>query len=165
MLWRRIIFRSHGTTEFCRDMKCCERWPQTPDPTQDKFEIWIFLKYSILMKINSNIVIQCSLRGSQCISGVGFHITDIIIEMALFLEGNIEDGDHNQYWYSEKTIAKIVEAIVGKGGKVAFLSTPSLYFSVPADIQADAHVFDVSKICGMWNDVNYAFTACRLQKQ
>lgn len=61
-----------------------------------------------------------------------------------FLTDNVEDGDYNQYWYSEKTIDKIVEAIVANGGTVAFLSTPSIYFSLPDDLRSKAHVFDVS---------------------
>lgn len=61
-----------------------------------------------------------------------------------FLADNHEDGDYNQYWYSEPTIAKIVEALVENNGRIAFLSTPSLYFSLPEEIQSRAYVFDVS---------------------
>lgn len=61
-----------------------------------------------------------------------------------FLSDNHEDGDFNQYWYSEHTISKIVEALVHNDGKIAFLSTPSLYFSLPEEIKARAYVFDVS---------------------
>lgn len=64
--------------------------------------------------------------------------------VAEFLDGNHEDADFNQYWYSEKTISRIVEALIENGGKIAFLSTPSLYFSIPDELKSKAHVFDVS---------------------
>lgn len=63
---------------------------------------------------------------------------------AQFLKENIEDGDYNQYWYSEKTIGRIVEALIANGGSIAFLSTPSIYFALPDDIRSKAYVFDVS---------------------
>ena len=62
-----------------------------------------------------------------------------------FLADNIEDGDYNQYWYSERTIDKIVDALVSNGGRIAFLSTPSLYFSLPDEIRSNSFVFDVSQ--------------------
>ena len=58
---------------------------------------------------------------------------------------NEENGDFNQYWYSAPTIARIVEAMVATGGSIAFLSTPSLYFSLPDDLRAKAYVFDYDK--------------------
>ena len=58
---------------------------------------------------------------------------------------NEENGDFNQYWYSASTIARIVEAMVATGGSIAFLSTPSLYFSLPDDLRAQAYVFDYDK--------------------
>jgi hypothetical protein len=61
-----------------------------------------------------------------------------------FLKDNIEDGDYNQYWYSEKTIGRMVEALIENGGSIAFLSTPSIYFALPDDIRSKAYVFDVS---------------------
>ena len=61
-----------------------------------------------------------------------------------FLAGNHEDGDYNQYWYSERTIARIVEALVENNGRIAFLSTPSLYFSIPEELKSKSYVFDVS---------------------
>lgn len=66
---------------------------------------------------------------------------------AKFLLDNHEDGDFNQYWYSEHTISKIVEALVRNDGRIAFLSTPSLYFSLPEETKARAYVFDVSREC------------------
>ena len=50
----------------------------------------------------------------------------------------------NQYWYSPNTIKRIVEDIEEQGGRVAFLSTPSLYFSVSAECRARSKIFDVS---------------------
>eukprot|EP00659_Diplonema_papillatum_P006670 gene6670-10226_t len=48
-----------------------------------------------------------------------------------------ENPDLNQYWYSDKTIDHFVKEITAqcKVG-AAFLSTPSLYFSLPADSDA-----------------------------
>ena len=74
---------------------------------------------------------------------------------AKFLKENVEDGDYNQYWYSTYTIDRIVEDLVegakGEGAqgegttrKLVFLSTPSLYFSLPEDVRARSFVFDVS---------------------
>lgn len=37
----------------------------------------------------------------------------------------------NQYWYSAPTIKALVEEIQTSATKVAFLSTPSVYFSLP----------------------------------
>lgn len=77
-----------------------------------------------------------------------------------FLTNNPEDGDYNQYWYSPRTIATIVEALVAVGGSLAFLSTPSLYFSLPDDLRARAKVYDFDK---KWNEdpgfVFYDFNA------
>ena len=48
-----------------------------------------------------------------------------------FLLRNKEKGDMNQYWYSQATI----EALAGEAerlkAKAAFISTPSLFFSIP----------------------------------
>lgn len=67
---------------------------------------------------------------------------------ALFLKDNVEDGDFNQYWYSPRTIARIVEDLTVQAGEdkvIAFLSTPSLYFSMPDDIRARSFVLDFDK--------------------
>jgi EEF1A lysine methyltransferase 1 len=40
-----------------------------------------------------------------------------------------ENPDFNQYWYSKKTIEAFCEEIESFEGKIAFLSTPSLFFS------------------------------------
>jgi hypothetical protein len=65
-----------------------------------------------------------------------------------FLSGNPEDGDLNQYWYSTRTIARIVEDLTkeaGADGVIAFLSTPSLYFSMPEDVRNRSFVLDYDK--------------------
>mmetsp|Transcript_9651 Transcript_9651/g.9716 ORF Transcript_9651/g.9716 Transcript_9651/m.9716 type:complete len:220 (-) Transcript_9651:47-706(-) len=59
-----------------------------------------------------------------------------------FLNQNKEDANHNQYWYSEPTIQKIVEVLEACGGSIAFLSTPSLYFSISESLRKNAKVFD-----------------------
>jgi hypothetical protein len=61
-----------------------------------------------------------------------------------FLSENKEDADYNQYWYSPSTIGQIVEDLVSRGGKIGFLSTPSIYFSLPDELRAQCFVFDVS---------------------
>ena len=66
----------------------------------------------------------------------------------LFLKGNAEDGDYNQYWYSPKTIERIVADLTEQAGDnrvIAFLSTPSLYFSMPEPIRARSFVLDYDK--------------------
>jgi hypothetical protein len=65
-----------------------------------------------------------------------------------FLEKTGEDGDHNQYWYSESTIKNMVEDIAKCEGRIAFLSTPSLYFSSSQEVQDRSFVFDVSTEVG-----------------
>ena len=68
-----------------------------------------------------------------------------------FIEDTPELAGHNQYWYSEKTINVIVQdqidqhAIAGSpsGGLVCvFLSTPSLYYSLPEAIRQNSYLFD-----------------------
>lgn len=87
---------------------------------------------------------------------------------AAFLGSNPENGDYNQviflenfcvwagdlhfllsefapqYWYSTYTINQIVEDCVNVGGRIAFLSTPSVYFALPEEVRANAYCFDVS---------------------
>ena len=65
-----------------------------------------------------------------------------------FLKGNAEDGDLNQYWYSPKTISRIVEDLTEQAGEdkaIAFLSTPSLYFSMPEAVRARSFVLDYDR--------------------
>ena len=68
--------------------------------------------------------------------------------IAAFLSNNAEDGDYNQYWYSVYTIEKVIEDLVEQAGSdkvIAFLSTPSLYFSLPDEVRACSFVFDYDK--------------------
>ncbi|KAL6755575.1 putative N6-adenine methyltransferase-domain-containing protein [Haematococcus lacustris] len=48
-----------------------------------------------------------------------------------FLIRHREKEDFNQYWYSSHTISKIVQELLSCSQKAAFLSTPSVYFSLP----------------------------------
>jgi len=62
-----------------------------------------------------------------------------------FLASTSENGDFNQYWYSAKTIKAIVTEIEACGAKrIAFLSTPSLYFSLTnEELKKSSYLFDV----------------------
>ncbi len=68
-----------------------------------------------------------------------------------FLQSNPENFSLNQYWYSKLTIEtlnsavfEILEKVSGK--RVAFLSTPSLYFALSESDRENCKVFDVSSI-------------------
>ena len=72
-----------------------------------------------------------------------------------FLARHKENADMNQYWYSKPTIefmAKEVELLCAatEGSEVkktAFLSTPSIYFSLKdRAVKANSKCLDVSKI-------------------
>jgi hypothetical protein len=59
-----------------------------------------------------------------------------------------EAADKNQYWYSAPTIAALVEGaleLAGPGGRIAFLSTPSLFFSLPPAARAPHAVLDIDE--------------------
>eukprot|EP01039_Chlorochromonas_danica_P009255 gene9257-10218_t len=58
---------------------------------------------------------------------------------------NKENGDFNQYWYSTKTIEKIVEEVSNVNGRIAFLSTPSLYFSLPPSVREQSYLFEYDR--------------------
>jgi len=64
-----------------------------------------------------------------------------------FLESTPENAELNQYWYSKATTEVLCKAIMekmqGDRGKVAFLSTPSLYFALPLEYRANCFIFDV----------------------
>ena len=51
--------------------------------------------------------------------------------MNAFLARFGERGDMNQYWYSAHTIDVMVSEIEAHATRAAFLSTPSVYFSLP----------------------------------
>lgn len=75
-------------------------------------------------------------RAAQCREPVMAQVTAFDL--------NKENEDYNQYWYSSRTIEKIVEAVVAVNGRTAFLSTPSLYFSLPPHMREKSSVFEVS---------------------
>lgn len=50
--------------------------------------------------------------------------------MSRFLLSHAEKADLNQYWYSDATIQAIAHEVEAVASKVAFLSTPSIYFSL-----------------------------------
>eukprot|EP00985_Skeletonema_marinoi_P010226 scaffold4824_cov193-Skeletonema_marinoi.AAC.5 len=60
-----------------------------------------------------------------------------------------ENGDLNQYWYSEKTChvlcAAVKESMSLKGARVAFLSTPSLFFSLDEEDREQCVLFDFDR--------------------
>ena len=53
----------------------------------------------------------------------------------------------NQYWYSAKTIGTMVAEIERVAKRVAFLSTPSVYFSLASDseLRKNSRLFDVRR--------------------
>uniref|UniRef100_A0A7S0RNF7 Protein-lysine N-methyltransferase n=1 Tax=Chlamydomonas leiostraca TaxID=1034604 RepID=A0A7S0RNF7_9CHLO len=62
-----------------------------------------------------------------------------------FLMKHTEKEEFNQYWYSSYTIEALVKELCGCGAtKAAFLSTPSVFFSLPkgSDLRAASWVFD-----------------------
>ena len=78
-----------------------------------------------------------------------------------FLQKYDEDENLNQYWYSIETISilcnVILEAIHSMSNKrVAFLSTPSLYFAMPKECRTQScMLFDFDEKWG--NDSGYVF--------
>lgn len=63
-----------------------------------------------------------------------------------FLKYTPENADYNQYWYSEKTIHFIINQIQKhKANKVAFVACPSLFFSVPENLQDNCYLFDIDE--------------------
>ena len=66
-----------------------------------------------------------------------------------FLNQTPENRELNQYWYSKNTIKALCDTIresltVYEGKRVAFLSTPSLFFSLTAEEREYCTLFDVS---------------------
>lgn len=74
----------------------------------------------------------------------------------MFLQSTPESHSLNQYWYSERTIAALVSEIESGalGHRIAFLSTPSVYFSLPANSVArqSSIVFDIDE---QWSGPNF----------
>jgi hypothetical protein len=71
-----------------------------------------------------------------------------------FLHQTGENRNLNQYWYSKNTIEVLCSAIrealsISKGSRVAFLSTPSLFFSLSSKERENCALFDVSSEGGL----------------
>ncbi|CAI2382156.1 unnamed protein product [Moneuplotes crassus] len=74
----------------------------------------------------------------------------------MFLLKNKENGDFNQYWYSKDTIEFMKNQVEKHSKSCAFLSTPSIYFSLKdKDIKGNSKVFDYDK--KFYKDPNYVF--------
>ena len=64
-----------------------------------------------------------------------------------FLARYKEKADLNQYWYSKPTIQFMVDQCQNNGTRIAFLSTPSVYFSLKdKELKANSVCFDVSTV-------------------
>ena len=62
-----------------------------------------------------------------------------------FLARYKENSELNQYWYSKPTIQFMVDQCHAHGQRIAFLSTPSIYFSLKdKQIKEQSVCFDVS---------------------
>jgi hypothetical protein len=63
---------------------------------------------------------------------------------ASFVVKHKENPDFNQYWYSQKTIQFIVDQVEAYATSAAFLSTPSIYFSLAnPKIKESSKLFEV----------------------
>ncbi|GMH49653.1 hypothetical protein TL16_g00575 [Triparma laevis f. inornata] len=68
-----------------------------------------------------------------------------------FLQGNPEDPALNQYWYSQASVDALTlecERLIksrGQNYKVAFLSTPSIYFALSDESRGQCWVMDYDK--------------------
>ena len=68
-----------------------------------------------------------------------------MIKMNPFLARHKEKTDLNQYWYSKPTIEFMVNQCEANGKRIAFLSTPSIYFSLKnKEIKDNSVCMDVS---------------------
>lgn len=87
-----------------------------------------------------------------------FGLTNSKMAAVSFLSRNEENGDYNQYWYSQHTIECIVRGIEESGAtRIAFLSTPSLYFSIPEELRSKCFVFDVSSLTKQQQQQQHGF--------
>eukprot|EP01017_Pseudomicrothorax_dubius_P028327 TRINITY_DN3362_c0_g1_i3.p1 TRINITY_DN3362_c0_g1~~TRINITY_DN3362_c0_g1_i3.p1 ORF type:complete len:141 (-),score=30.97 TRINITY_DN3362_c0_g1_i3:314-736(-) len=66
-------------------------------------------------------------------------------EIKGFLNRNPENREFNQYWFSPATIAFLVEEVTRmKPQRTAFLSTPSVYYSLQdEEIKKNSYLFEV----------------------
>lgn len=103
---------------------------------------------------------QCSVKNTaKYLSFKGFHCTENCLSHQRHLpmanSNNfhnevVEKHDLNQYWYSKTTCETLCNAVRGsislKGrARVAFLSTPSLFFSLSEDERKQCMLFDYDK--------------------
>ena len=74
-------------------------------------------------------------------------VTAIQRRMNLFIDKTKENEQFNQYWYSPHTIAIIVKEVMGniaRTGRVACVSTPSIYFTLKQEVDTpECFLFDV----------------------
>eukprot|EP00762_Andalucia_godoyi_P002773 ANDGO_04392.mRNA.1 Protein-lysine N-methyltransferase DDB_G0272708 len=65
-----------------------------------------------------------------------------------FLKRTKEKADFNQYWYSKPTIDAMVSEVLANARCAAFLSTPSVYFSLPddSDVRKNSIVLDIDPV-------------------
>ena len=59
-----------------------------------------------------------------------------------FLKITGEKEEFNQYWFSEMTIDFIINQVERYGKTIAFISTPSIFFSVTPEVQEKSILFD-----------------------
>lgn len=62
-----------------------------------------------------------------------------------FVRSTVERAEFNQYWYSARTIDAVVREVEAAGGAAAFMSTPSIFFSIPAERRGAHAVLDFDK--------------------
>eukprot|EP00919_Chromeraceae_sp_WS-2016_P031212 GHVR01073762.1.p1 GENE.GHVR01073762.1~~GHVR01073762.1.p1 ORF type:complete len:205 (+),score=35.27 GHVR01073762.1:123-737(+) len=77
-----------------------------------------------------------------------------------FVKQTPEKFDLNQYWYSTHTLSTIVDEITNLYNeenkiRIAFLSTPSVYYSCPKYIQFNSKLFDIDT--QWWDDPNFQY--------
>ena len=80
----------------------------------------------------------------------------------VFLSTFEEKAEHNQYWYSVPTIDVMVKEVLDSPGpRCAFLSTPSIFFSLPdsSDHRKQSVVFDLDEAFGKDPNVRKKNTA------
>ena len=94
---------------------------------------------------------EVSNRHSQSNKSANAHQTPGVVEEEnkenSFLAQTGENRELNQYWYSKHTIDVLCNAIreqLQRGSRVAFLSTPSLFFSLSPKEREQCVLFDVS---------------------
>ena len=63
-----------------------------------------------------------------------------------FLKLTPENGDFNQYWFSEKTIEFFLDQVKKYGkNRIGFIATPSIFFSLSKEDQEKSFLFDIDE--------------------